>query len=175
MKKVFLSLVAFATTLVASAQVYVSGEVGFWNNDDDDKTSVSIRPEVGYILSEDWAIGTTLGWDYLKIKENKVNAFIVAPYARYTCLKLGSVSLFLDGGFTFSTSKMKGAEESGNAWEIGVKPGISIKLAEKFNFVSHIGFIGYCDKDDNFAGSASKGFGLNLDATNVTFGILYNF
>lgn len=82
----FLWLLA-VITLTASAQVYVGGEVGLWRNWDANHTSFSILPEVGYNLSDNWAIGTSIGYAYNYLEGNKTNAVEVAPYARYTYAK----------------------------------------------------------------------------------------
>ena len=99
------------------------------------------------------------------------SAFTVAPYARYTFSKLGKVNLFVDGGVGFTSASKADWTEL----EVGFKPGLAVSLTDNLSFVSHIGFIGYDllnpDGDDN---NTSK-FGLNLDATNITFGLYYNF
>lgn len=43
--------------IAASAQVYVGGQVGLWRNTDDNHSKFSIAPEVGYNLSDKWAVG----------------------------------------------------------------------------------------------------------------------
>lgn len=75
MKKIVFFL--FATMLVASvkAQVYVGGTVGLWHNDDLDATFFKLEPEVGYNLSEKWAVGGVLAFAHGKADEGKYNAF----------------------------------------------------------------------------------------------------
>lgn len=101
----------------------------------------------------------------------------VAPYARYTYAKLGSVNLFLDGGFGFETYKIKHngiTSDSQNAWEIGIKPGLSVNLTEKLSFIAHVGFFGYRDADDEPV-FGQNGLGFNLDGNALSFGLYYNF
>ena len=142
MKKIVFFL--FATMLVASvkAQVYVGGTVGLWHNDDLDATFFKLEPEVGYNLSEKWAVGGVLAFAHGKADEGKYNAFALAPYARYSYYENKVVRLFVDGGFGFSTQKVKGFD-SVNGFEIGFKPGIAIKLNSKFSAVAKCGFLGY--------------------------------
>ena len=64
MKKLFLSLLVGAASLTASAQVYVGGEVGLWRNNDANHTSFSLKPQVGYELSNKWAIGGSIGFTH---------------------------------------------------------------------------------------------------------------
>lgn len=174
MKKTLLIAVAAIASLTASAQVYVGGEVGFWRNHSQNETKFSIAPEVGYNLSDNWAIGVNFAYKYEYNDGAKRNSVGVNPYARYTFAKFGPVNLFADGGFEFYTSKWKGGD-SENYWGIGVKPGVAVNLTEKLSFVSHIGFLGYRDSNDHATNKGFDGFGFDLDATNVTFGLFYNF
>lgn len=177
MKKILLTLAVAVSSIAASAQVYVGGEVGFWRDYDQNKTTFNLQPEVGYTLDEDWALGIALGYGYTYNDGAKTNAFTVAPYARYTFAKLGPVNLFLDGGFGFATYKVKGADDSNTGWEIGIKPGVSVNLTDKLSFVAHCGFLGYRDSDDDhpYKYFGNDGLGFDLSGNNLTFGLYYNF
>lgn len=180
MKKLF-SLIAVAfVAMSVNAQVYVGGSLGInaWssqkNAGDRSETTFSILPEVGYNLNDEWAVGTVIG--YVSDKWTGVNgisesAFTFNPYARYTYLKAGKVSLFVDGGVDFTTA----SKADWNELAIGLKPGVAVSLSDNISFVSHLGFIGYDvynpDGDDN---NISK-FGLDLSGNNLTFGLYFNF
>lgn len=181
MKKILLSMVVALVAMTASAQMYVGGELGFWRNwqNGANNTTVSVLPEVGYGLTDNIALGVTLGYTYNYNAGTKVNAFKVAPYARYTFLKLDNVNLFLDGGFGFASYKAKVGGVSGdaqNAWEVGVKPGVAVNLTEKVSFVAHVGFLGYRTSDDAVSEAVfgKNGLGFNLDNA-LTFGLYWNF
>lgn len=180
MKKLF-SLIAVAfVAMSVNAQVYVGGSLGIdaWssqkNAGDRSETTFIILPEVGYNLNDEWAVGTVIG--YVSDKWNHINgisesAFTFNPYARYTYLKAGKVSLFVDGGVEFTTA----SKADWNDLAIGLKPGLAVSLSDNISFVSHLGFIGYDvlnpDGDDN---NTSK-FGLDLNGNNLTFGLYFNF
>lgn len=190
MKKFLFTMVAAVMTLTASAQVYLGGEVGFWRNWNDNKTTFTITPEVGYNLDENWAIGTTIGYTYVYqgslplVNNSKMNAFIVEPYARWTFAKFDAVSLFVDGAVGFSTYKYsydKGDDsDEQNQWEIGLKPGVKVDLTSKLSFVAHVGFLGYKDTNDDYISGGTRpfgddGFGFDLDGNALQFGLYYNF
>lgn len=178
MKKILFTLATAFVALTASAQVYVGGEVAFWRNwvNGANETTVKLLPEVGYSLDEKWAIGTQIGWQYNYNDGVKCNAFVVAPYARYTFASFDAVSLFLDGGFEFGTYKYSGdvKGDSQNAWGIGIKPGVKVDLTSSLSFVAHVGFFGYRDADDNEI-FGNNGFGLDVNGNNLQFGLYYNF
>ncbi|MBP3227876.1 MAG: outer membrane beta-barrel protein [Bacteroidaceae bacterium] len=173
MKKMLLTAVVALMTLSANAQVFLGGEVGAWRNPTQNETQFSIQPEVGYVLSDKWALGVAVGYEYNYLDGTKVNSVGVNPYARYTFAKFGPVSVFADGGFEFATQKVKGYDAA-TVWGVGIKPGVAVNLTEKLSFVSHIGFLGYRDSND-YAIHSNDGFGFNLDGNELTFGLYYNF
>jgi len=183
MKKIMLTLAAAFVAVSMSAQVYVGGSLGVnaWSsqehaviNADKSETTFAILPEIGYNLTEDFAIGTVIGYVNDKwegVEEMSESAFKFAPYARYTFLKSGRVSLFVDGGVDFTTAKK--ADWTGLA--VGLKPGLSVNLSDNLSFVSHLGFIGWQqlnpDGDDNNINKT----GVDLSSSNLTFGLYFNF
>ena len=54
MRKIFMTLVALVMTVAANAQVFVGGEVGFWRNYEDNHTSFTVAPQVGYNITNKW-------------------------------------------------------------------------------------------------------------------------
>lgn len=169
MKKIVLLFFVVCAAMTVNAQVYVGGSLGFWDNDDLDYTSYKIVPEIGYTLNDNWALGMELGYTHEELGENEREVFHVAPYARYSYLNSGIVSLFVDGGFGFSTIK-----DGDNGFEIGLKPGIALKLTDRFSLVSKFGFLGY-RKD--YAGSelgGGKEFGFDL-TNSLSLGFFVNF
>lgn len=167
MKKVFLTLALMVTTMVASAQFYVGGGIGYSKTKagDIESTVFSITPEIGYVLNEDWAIGATLGFEN---QEDVSKTFAIEPYVRYTLFKAGGFSLFADGCVGFGTVKPEGGDNS-TIWSVGVQPGISYKINKDFSVCAHIGWLGHTDLDD--AGEVTA-----IELSNkLEFSFYYNF
>lgn len=158
------------TALSVKAQVYVGGTVGVWHNDDAESTSFTISPEIGYNLNEKWAIGGNIGFAYNKIDDAKFTAFAIAPYARYSYYENKIVRLFIDGGVGVSTYK-EADYDSVTGFEIGLKPGIAVKLNNKFSLIAKCGFLGY--RDDYM--TLENGAGLALTSEDLSFGFHYEF
>lgn len=180
MKKIFSVIAATLVAVSVNAQVYVGGSlsVNAWssqkNAGDKSETTFKIMPEVGYNLNDEWAIGTVIGYvsdKWTGVNGLSENAFVFNPYARYTFLKAGKVSLFVDGGVDFTTASKADWKE----FAVGLKPGLAVSLSDNISFVSHVGFIGYDvlnpDGDDNNISN----FGLDLSGENLTFGLYFNF
>ena len=183
MKKFLMTMAAAFVAVSMSAQVYVGGSlsVNAWNSQknagDKSETAFKFMPEIGYNINDEWAVGTVVG--YMSDKFNGIasraglseSAFNINPYVRYTYLKTGKVSLFVDGSFDFVSA----SKQDWNEMAFGLKPGLAVSLTDNISFVSHIGFIGYDvfnpDGDDN---NISK-CGVDLTGENLTFGLYFNF
>lgn len=161
-------------TLAAKAQVYVGGNVSLWHAEDDHTTSFVLAPEVGYEFNEQWAVGAQLLFNHSKHKlaEHKVktNGFAFAPYARFSFFENKVIRCFIDGGIGVSTYKVKdGDSESG--FEIGLKPGIAIKLTDHFSLITKYGFLGY--RDEYLLGE--NGYGFAFSSEDLSIGFHYTF
>jgi len=181
MKKLLVMAVAMLATIAASAQVYVGGSFGLSRNTSEDVSHFIIAPEVGYNLSEKWAVGGTIDFDYTKDGEVKSTVFSLAPYARYTCFTAvdNRLRLFVDGGFGIGFGKSKAGGQSSDtvtAFSIGFKPGVSFALSDNFSIVAHMGFLGYEGGNDAAKQAGiDETFGLNLSSMNLSFGFYYSF
>lgn len=163
MKKIVMFLFVVMVALSVKAQVYVGGTVGFWHNDDADATTFTLAPEVGYNFSEKWAVGAVLEFAHSKVSKDD---------SRYSYYENKLIRLFVDGGLGFSTYKVDGSD-SVSGFEIGFKPGISIKLNKNFNLVAKCGFLGY--RDDYNGSSANNGYGFAFTSEDLSFGFHYEF
>ncbi len=179
MKKILMTIAAAFVATTMSAQIYVGGGIGFQSKsyDGNSTTSFGITPEVGYTLDENSAIGIGLGFNQSGKDNTKQTVISVNPYYRYKFLKTESVSLFVDGTFSFANQKGDGALDKDyklNAWSIGVRPGVAVALNDKLSFVSTMGFLGYqSSKPDG--GKATNTFGFDFNSLNLNFGLYYNF
>mgnify|MGYP002471545657 CR=1 FL=1 len=175
MKKLILMAAMMVATLAVNAQVYVGGSLGFESvkehKDADALSSFSIKPEAGYNLDENWAVGIQLGFSSIDIDEdNSVSTFEVAPYARYTFAKTGIASFFVDGGIQFISY---GSDMKGSTFGIGVRPGIKLAASKKVDVIAKLGYLGYSKDNDDLGGGSA--FGLNVNNTNLEFGVFFNF
>ncbi|MDR2652973.1 MAG: hypothetical protein LBC68_11810 [Prevotellaceae bacterium] len=203
MKRIILSAIfVMATVFSANAQThkwFAGGGLGFWSSKSDNlfsaihtiddiylnyfpevKTTVfSIAPEIGYNISDKFAIAASVNFvystttfsenDYWSINDDKQSGFIINPYVRYSFLKKGIVSAFIDGSLAFGISDFKG-------FEAGIKPGVAIALTERFIAVVHFGFVGYNNGKGigNYA-EAGKGFGIDFSGYQSSLGFYYSF
>lgn len=194
MKKIMFAAALMVASLSASAQVYIGGGVALHSTtpetvkdkDVDDITTFKLLPELGYKIDDNLSIGAAFGYSYKKQGDVKNTGFSIEPYIRYTFAKWNNVGFFGEGGFGYehtnnSTEKEVGkvtvkTEDKVNTWYIGVRPGISVDLSKNFTLVSKIGWLGYKSwKHDNDDAKAGSDFGLDLDASNIQFSLLYNF
>ena len=117
-----------------------------------------------------------------------IKTFRIAPYARYSLLKKGDFEIFLDGMIAYDMLKVSGEADTGNlgigsieadekvtGFEICVRPGVSYSLNDHFKLTARIGSLGYQQlklKDSDFKLTR---FGLDVDGSNLLFGLQYAF
>lgn len=192
MKKILTLAVVAIAAVCGSAKadgLYLGGNVAFMHehNDEFSYNQLTVLPEVGYNFNDKWAVGGTVGYDYLHICNAKVdyNMFEFNPYARFTYFRTDNnlLQLFIDGGAGFGTGRASYhndyIDDSDTAviWNVGFRPGIAINVTDKISIVSHIGFLGYQGANNTALESGlfvRKG-GFSLDSKDVTFGFYYNF
>jgi len=180
MKKILLLAAVMLTSLTVSAQVYVGGSFGFGSvkiGGGDAEAVYKILPEVGYVMNDSWAFGAVLGYQKGEctlgegafVQDNTTEAFIISPYARYTPLRWGQVSVIFDGGLGYASYK-----DLGTQFMLGVRPGVAISLGDHFSFVTHLGFVGFETFSPDGGGKSSNAFGVDLK-NNCSFGVYYSF
>lgn len=174
MKKFLLMIVVALSTITANAQFYVGGELGIWRDTDAEKTSFTLAPGLGYEFNEKWAVGGELAFSMMTDTYTK---FAIAPYARWSFFKNDRVKLFLDMGFGVSITDFDDhydwdGDDSVTGFQIGVKPGIAVKLNKHFSVLAKVGFLGY---DNEYSKIGHEGLGLLFDTNNLSFGVEYSF
>ncbi len=188
MKKFFVMAMVALASLGASAEgLYVGGSLGFYHEGSSDNShainTFTILPEVGYNLTDKFALGTTIGFESQATCRTGIssNMFQFNPYARFTYFKSDNnlINLFVDGGIDLGlgwVSTKDDSSDTGVIYGIGFRPGVAINITDKFSFVTHVGFLGYKGANDTakMAGYKNQG-GLSLDSRDLTFGFYYNF
>ncbi|MBQ0102652.1 MAG: outer membrane beta-barrel protein [Prevotellaceae bacterium] len=174
MKKIILSALVAVCAMTVNAQVWVGGSLGFdvkdYEGSDESQSTISLKPEVGYTLNDNWDVAVALGFTSISnaggVKDKNLTEFTINPYARYTFAKAGIASFFVDGGISYGSVKPKGGDAQ-STFTILVRPGVKVALSEKIGLVSHLGSLGYKTVEDSY-----NEFGLGVDNM-VDFGIYF--
>lgn len=203
MKKIILSAVALvAFGFAAQAQetttsgeggfaqgdMFISGSVGFSNQKQgDDKTNTfEIAPRFAYFATSNIAVGAKVGYSTYK---NEVaagttadrNAFTVGVFGRYYGTPASKFSLFGELGVDYSTVNNKAIapateDVKTNGFGVGFRPGISYFVSSNFAIEATFGALSYnSTKVDVDGAEAENTFNLNLNLTNIGFGLVYKF
>ncbi|MBQ6432961.1 MAG: porin family protein [Bacteroidaceae bacterium] len=176
MKKILLMAAFAVASLSANAQAWIGGGIGFdFENHKDEATvtSFTLAPEVGYTLSDKWAIGLQFDLGYASTNPEHGDSFgtttlTLAPYARYTFAKAGIASFFVDGGFGIGVVKVEDADAA-TVWHVGFRPGVAFNITDHVSFVGTTGYFGFRHADDY------SHFGLNVNNTIGQVGFYYTF
>jgi len=111
-----------------------------------------------------------LNYSHEYVKQVTANSVTVAPYIRWSYYQNDAVRLFLDGTAAIGFVKIKDGDTT-KAGQIGLRPGIAVKLNDHFSFIAKYGFLGY-RKNVNTSGDS---FGLMLTSEDLSIGFHYNF
>ena len=171
MKKLFLVLaLAFAGIFTANAQVWVGGGLGA--SIQKNHTSLSIAPEIGYAINDQWqvALGAGYGFNQTKVDvlgetiTTNTNTLALQPYVRYVATTVGKFSLFFDlcGDF--------GLLDDARDYAVTLQPGIAWMATDHWTAAFRFGKVGY---DHNFYGT--DGFLMNCDLAAPQIRLYYNF
>jgi len=185
MKKIILTAIVAVIAVSANAQMWIGGELGYNTSKttfDGTKTftsnNVTVLPEIGYSLDENWDVAVAIGYkhaddkDHLTDTYTGTNSFILNPYVRYSYAKVGDLKFFVDGGFTYANTHYNGNDDNMNTWSLGLKPGLAYSLSPKTTLVAHVGDLSYgFSKQGDWK---KNSFGLNLD-NSITFGVYFAF
>lgn len=171
MKKALLLLTLCLTTVSAWSQnQYVTGSIFFQTEFESSSMKITVAPEYGRFLNSTSAVGTTLKYQYEKGAEFE-NVITLEPYYRKYFLKKEKIGIFCDGVVGLVVSLPKEGDTA-VGFKAGLAPGFDIALTNDFYFVSKIGFVGY-NQPGAFDGK--KYVRVSLDASDITFGVRYNF
>ena len=148
MKKIVLVCIVAIMATAAQAQIYVGGTLGFSSvkteNSDAELKTTTIK-----LLPE-------IGYE---LDENwSIGTVVGYQYSKTGDLKTNTITI----------------APYANSWNIGLKPGLAIKLSDRFCLVAKYGFLGY-SQDETPMGTKTKNFGLDLDTDELSFGFHYIF
>ncbi|GAA4176787.1 MULTISPECIES: porin family protein [Sphingobacterium] len=195
MKKVLLTLAAIAgLTIAANAQtekgkIMVGGQVGFQTSkvkDTDFKNnSFSINPTVGYFVSDNWAVGTGVGYDWSKNETNKDNstktdAFQVSPFVRkYTAEGpvrfFAQLSVPMAWGKTTVESNNVETKNKFERYGVELAPGLAYFPTSKIGIELKVRGLYYNYNKDKTNDITTNTFGLNVNSLAPTLGVQFHF
>ncbi len=137
---------------------------------DNSVTAFGINPELGYFISNNFAVGLGLGFTYYSLPaENNMMAWGVNPYVRYYAIQIDKFSLYLQGGLSYVSSKMKDVDAV-NTFYVGVKPGVAYSVSDRFAINATFGNLGYFNY-----GESHSAFELQLSPATLSFGLTFSF
>ena len=189
MKKVllFAAFAAFAMTSVnaqdedssgfAKSDIYMTGTVGFNSASagDVDTSSFEVSPTVGYMITDNLAINASLSlgsMDDGSDTDMSTTAFGVG--ATYFMAPMSKFSMNVSAGLAFGT--ISEGDLDVNTLSFAISPGFNYWIADSWGLVANIAALSYTSAEADVDGAeAVTGFGLNLDLSDINFGMVYKF
>ena len=204
MKKVLLSAVALWAFGFANAQeeekgnggfakgdVFVSGAVTFGSSKTGDfkVNAFEIAPKVGYFVTENIAVGASVGLQSLKFDNGSADAtnsgLGLGAFGRYYFTPADKFSLFAELGFDYTSFDEEFDAETGTVYggsfeskEIGfgLGAGMNYFVSSNFSIEAGVAVLGYSSNDNGGNGAdKTNTFSFGGDWRAVTFGVNYKF
>lgn len=172
MKKVFILLMFVALSVVANAQLYVGGtlgvgvEHGTGDYGSATVTTFTVAPEVGYNFNKTWAVGGTVGVQYMDVSGTGVTTLSILPYVRATFARAGIFDFFgeLTAGYGYQTSGDYGV----SGFVAGLRPGFVAHVSNRFGLVGKMNLF----KFNTYDGESNVGFSIN---NGIELGVQFSF
>jgi outer membrane protein len=202
MKKIALLIVLTLTSVIAlHAQLFVGGGFGFdaesgseqygsVTEDKPSEVSFSLNPQVGFMLSDDFAIGAYVSFGLTRENDkedhetiNKSSSIAFSPFARYYAFRINKFSVFMEAlasvGVSSSKTKFDGDVTDGpktTEFSVLVFPGMSYDISNRFQLMAHINAFGLGinheviknDLIDYTGKSTNVGFEVNMNSLVTT-------
>lgn len=196
MKKILLSAIAVMAFGFANAQdsetagfskgdFFVSGGLGFNSTKTGDfKTNnFNFSPMAAYFITENIALGGQLnvgtGKSEAGDSETKNTSLGINAIGRYYFTPGNAFSIFGQAQVGYFSNKMNpefGEDVKTDGFNIGVGPGMNYFVSSHFALEAGLGILSYSTAKPDFDGAESTDtFNLNLNLSNVTFGVVYKF
>ena len=205
MKKVLLSAVALLAFGFANAQeeekgnggfakgdVFVSGAVtlGSAKKGDIKANAFEIAPKVGYFVTENIAVGASVGFQSLKWDNGAADAtnsgLGLGAFGRYYFTPANKFSLFAELGIDYTSFDEEFDAESGtvnaSSFEskelgFGLGAGMNYFVSSNFSIEAGVAVLGYSSNDNGGGSGVDKTntFSFGGDWRAVTFGVNYKF
>lgn len=146
-----------------------------------------IKAQVGYTIKDNLVLGIGLGSfnSDFPLLDNSNNSFEMSGASVFTYLKKyypisEKLAFTLQGEIKYSFEEneinyLTAPVIKNDVFSIGVRPGFTYFLSKNIALETNLGFVGYSFTHERTLNNNTHKFGLDLDATNVTFGVLFNF
>ena len=204
MKKVLLSAVALLAFGFANAQeeekgnggfakgdVFVSGAVtlGSAKTGDFKANAFEIAPKVGYFVTENIAVGASVGFQSLKWDNGAADAtnsgLGLGAFGRYYFTPANKFSLFAELGIDYTSFDEEFDAEDGTVYGgsfeskevgFGLGAGMNYFVSSNFSIEAGVAVLGYSSNDNGGNGAdKTNNFSFGGDWRAVTFGVNYKF
>ena len=204
MKKIILTVAAVFAFGFANAQdkkessegfskgdVFVSGAVSFGSDKTGDfkENSFEIAPKVGYFVSDNVAIGASVGLSTLKFDNGTTDATnsgtSFGAFGRYYFTPASKFSLFAELGVDYTSNDIEFDPESGTVFSssfenkelgFGLGAGLNYFVSSNFSIEAGVAVLGFSSNDNGGNGAdKTNSFGFGGDWRAVSFGVNYKF
>lgn len=166
----------------SNGDVYISGSAGFNSSKQGDfkSSGFNFSPSVGFFVTDNIALEANLLFGTsTNPSDDKTTNFGGALGANYFFTPASQFSFTLGAAVSYTKSKFEpdgGDSQDANNVGFAIAPGINYFVSDHFALRATVGALSYSSsKLDQDGAEARNAFGLNLNLSNINFGVTYKF
>ena len=167
---------------LTKSDVYMSGTVSFFHTDFnvDSSSAYTVSPAIGFMLSDKIALEANLAFgNQTDILDDELSSFGFGAGARWFVNPGSKFSFNVGAGFAYNTltEKEEGFDDlKTNTVAFGIAPGLNYWVSDKFGLIANVAALTYSSsKLDIDDAEAVTTIALNLDLSDINFGMVYKF
>jgi hypothetical protein len=168
----------------SKGSMFASGMVGISSSSqgDDKNSSFEFSPSFGYFLTDNIAVGASVGIgsntaEVGSVKTTDESTFSFGGFARYYTTPANNFSFFANLGVAYASATDNIAPKvKTTGFGLSVAPGVSYFLSKHIAMETSIGILNYSTAKSDVEGSKAKNdLNIGLGLSNVNFGFVYKF
>ena len=168
----------------SKGDIYISGSVGIMSTSfgDAKDNGFTFMPQVGFLVSDNVAIGGQLGFMSNNSEDtggntvSESNTFMVGAYGKYLFTPEDRFTTYLGAGLNYMSEKDKISDVTYDGFEIGAGWGLVYGLNDNFFIGANHTLLSYSTFKSDIDGAESVNtFNLGLDWKSLNFSLGYKF
>jgi len=179
----------FVLTAQEEHKFFVGGMFSYSKNlnsrGDSGSTFYSVRPSLGYSLTENWQVGLAIGFSsqenvFISGESSRITRTSIDPFVRYRKTVAPDLRIYGELAVSFSSVERTMIPATSQADEITMfqltlGPGLDYSLSERWVLLGLWGVLQYNNVLSNTIGSDDSTLRADIDLTSVQFGVNFYF
>jgi len=165
----------------SQSDFYLSGQINYAKTTSENfsQSAFNFQPTVGYFLDNSNALELGLIVGLNEAGDSETNSFGVQTSLIHFFNTENKFSFTLGVGLAYVSTKFDNGfqgDYTSNLFQGAVFPGVNYFVSDNFSLIANLGVLSYVTEKGDFQGAEDvNSFNINLNLSNINFGVLYKF